>query len=115
MKQLGMYTTPESGPLSWGAVRRDVKAVSDSDFRKRAGFKKGKGLLAKIADAFTSARVSAPASLQRPGFISGLGDEITSPTETAKELLQETKTQFTKLLLMFTALGLAGYVYWRFF
>jgi hypothetical protein len=135
MNRIGLYTTPESGPTSWDAVRQGVKRVSDSDFRKQFSkhaftSKKGPGLLSKVKSLFTSGSgnkhaarrhhqfrnpeegasrpgfiTSAP-QLDRPGFIAGLS---AASADTGAEILQESKSALSKMSLMFIVVGLAWY------
>ena len=125
MNRIGYYTTPEEGPLSWGAVRKGVKDVSDADFRKqfaKMAFKnnKGPGLFSRLKSAFTGpakrsvlraphegasrpGSISAAINSDRPGFIAGLGAASES---VGAEILAETKDKGSKMILMVLVLGL---------
>ena len=124
MNRIGYYTTPEEGPLSWSAVRKGVKDVSDADFRKqfaKMAFKnnKGPGLFSRLKSAFTGPKrksvlrsphegASRPGSIRasinssRPGFIAGLGQSAA----VGAEILAETKEKGSKMMLILMVLGL---------
>jgi hypothetical protein len=70
MSKFGLYMQPDdSGPLSWAATRRNIKRVSDEDFRKHVwGRRKKSGFFDRIKKLFKRKDYSQKLAF-RPGSI----------------------------------------------